>query len=821
MEITSPKTFFGFDAGQDGDMARWDKIVEYFYLLEKQSDRIKVVNMGETTEGNEFLQVIISSEDNINNIEEIKRMSRLISDPRGLDGAEKEELALKGKAVCVQSMSIHSHEIGGTQMSIKLAYDLSSQNTANILNILNEVVLVMVPCFNPDGEIKVTDWYYETKGTNYEGSEALPFIYHKYSGHDNNRDAAACNLVESKYMSKILFHEWKPQCYQDHHHMGSFGARMFVGFNKNPIDTNMSPLLLRETMQYGAHMACMLDKNGCKGIATGAIYSNFKGSNVHCENARLHNIVGFLTENATARLASPVHIYRDMLTGNANDVTEGYLPCIEMPRLWEGGKWGLSDIVKQMYFAALGLLDVMAKNKYDVLMNMMQKSLEQVRRGECDLHKAFAVRKEQYDKSALRDFINILRNQDIEMFETTEDEVVDNELFLKGTVVIPLAQPNYAAVKALLEHGDFPMNKFTAPGGVPVSCDCASENIADYMGIEIKAVKSGFAKNLIKLTATADGTCVKDGGTGYIISSKSNDAYKVVNKLINDGTNVYRYNEDFYTEADGICSAVRGAAVDITAVNCRPDGLNKIAVKKTGVYKTYWHGDVSEGWLRFVCDNYGFSYDDIRDCDILNGKLSEYDIFILPDRNYDGLYYGGPAPSAKMDDDVYDILPPPYKFGLGREGCRKIEEFVKNGGILITLNKAYELAVKELHIPVSNVLEGKDDFKACGSVLNAAVNKNHSITYGMPPETAVVHLDCPAFEIDDSFNHDRYSVILSYPYSNILKSGYLTGEKYIAGKYAIVEVKIGKGSVVLYGMQPHFRSQTHATFKLLFNAFYG
>ena len=141
--------------------------------------------------------------------------------------------------------------------------------------------------------------------------------------------------------------------------------------------------------------------------------------------------------------------------------------------------------------------------------------------------------------------------------------------------------------------------------------------------------------------------------------------------------------------------------------------------------------------------------------------------------------------------------------------------------MLITLNKAYELAVKELHIPVSNVLEGKDDFKACGSVLNAAVNKNHSITYGMPPETAVVHLDCPAFEIDDSFNHDRYSVILSYPYSNILKSGYLTGEKYIAGKYAIVEVKIGKGSVVLYGMQPHFRSQTHATFKLLFNAFYG
>ena len=167
--ITSPKEFFGFDLGADRKLARWDRIVEYYKLLSSQSDRIQVTEMGPSTEGNPFLKVIITSKENFAHLEELRQINQTIADPRGLSQEEILGLVKKGKAVSVQSMSLHATEIGGTQMAPLLAYDLLTGDSPEIMNILQNVVLVMVPCFNPDGQIMVTDWYNSTLGTPYEG----------------------------------------------------------------------------------------------------------------------------------------------------------------------------------------------------------------------------------------------------------------------------------------------------------------------------------------------------------------------------------------------------------------------------------------------------------------------------------------------------------------------------------------------------------------------------------------------------------------------------------------------------------------------------
>jgi hypothetical protein len=239
-QVTSPEKFFGFQLGSDRKIARWDKIVEYFQLLEKEDGgKLKVVNMGPSTMGNPFLLVILSSANNLARLERLRQVNTMLSDPRGLAVEEIKKLVGEGRAVICQSMSLHATEIGGTQMAPELAYDLLSRKDEETQRILDNVVFLMAPSFNPDGQIMVTDWYRKTLGTEYEGTN-LPWLYHKYAGHDNNRDAFQTNLVESQYMAKIMFRDWNPQAYLDHHHMGSYGALVLV---VTPVRKGRCPIL--------------------------------------------------------------------------------------------------------------------------------------------------------------------------------------------------------------------------------------------------------------------------------------------------------------------------------------------------------------------------------------------------------------------------------------------------------------------------------------------------------------------------------------------------------------------------------------------------
>jgi murein tripeptide amidase MpaA len=238
--ITPPEEFFGFQLSSDRKIARWDKIVDYYKILEDQSGNVKVVEMGPSTENNPFLLVVISSPENLANLEHLRQVNMRISDPRGLAEEDVEGLLSEGKAVICQSMSLHATEIGGTQMAPELAYDLITKEDEETKRILDNVVFLMVPCFNPDGQIMVTDWYHETLGTEYEGVNQ-PWLYHKYTGHDNNRDAFQTNMIESQYMAKIMFRDWIPQAYLDHHHTGSYSARFFVPPTASPSTPTATP----------------------------------------------------------------------------------------------------------------------------------------------------------------------------------------------------------------------------------------------------------------------------------------------------------------------------------------------------------------------------------------------------------------------------------------------------------------------------------------------------------------------------------------------------------------------------------------------------
>jgi len=216
-KITSPEEFFGFQMGEDRKLANWHKLVEYYQLIGPESDRMSVVDMGDTEMGNPFLALYISSPENLANLDQIKAYNDKLVDPRGIPSAEIDQAVENGKAIVVQSFGIHSNEVAAPQTAAETVYDMLTRDDEDMMRILNETLSIFIPAFNPDGQLMVVDWYNSNVGTEYETSP-LPWVYHKYIGHDTNRDAFATNMASSRYGAEILFTQWNPQSYMDHHH---------------------------------------------------------------------------------------------------------------------------------------------------------------------------------------------------------------------------------------------------------------------------------------------------------------------------------------------------------------------------------------------------------------------------------------------------------------------------------------------------------------------------------------------------------------------------------------------------------------------------
>ena len=844
--VTSPEEFFGYRLGSDQKIARWDRIVEYFQKLGSESDRIKVIDMGATTDGNPFLLTIISSPSNLADLERYRQINLKIADPRGLDEPQVKALVKEGKAVICQSMSLHASEIGGAQMAPELAYDLLSCDCAETMNILDNVIFLMVPSFNPDGQIMVADWYNKYIGTEYEGA-SMPWLYHKYTGHDNNRDAFAQNIPESQYMGRILFTEWKPQAYQDHHHMGSYGPRLFVSPYSDPIRPNADPLVWRELSWYGAHMAYMLEQEGKTGIVNAAQFGGWGHLGFHWITP-FHNIAGMLTESASAKLATPMYIHPHQLEGASKKTMPKYEAQTNFPHPWPGGWWRLRDIVEQQKIASWALLDIAARYRETVLWNAYVKAKRQTEAGAAGKPFAYVISPVQHDPLTMAKLVDILLKQGIEVKIAKRQFDIAGKTYPVGTYVVFLAQPKMGLIKTLLGRTFYPDSYWTRnPDGSPIMYDMASDTPAEYMGIEVEPVDCCFSGDFALVDCACPAPCqVTEAKAGYVLDGRVNDAFKAVNALLCKGATVWRLDEPvtvgcgllpqgaFFVEAfagiEGVARSLStDAGVNFCGVPIAPLGkMHPVKHLRIGMYQRYWGGNMDEGWTRLLFDRWGFPYRTIMDTDIKEGNLKDkIDVLVLPsDRKelmVDITKIDPKHPEYRMlSRYVGTDFPPEYKSGFGEEGKNKIKEFVEAGGRLVALDHASDFAIDALGLKVRNVVEGLDfrSFWCHGSTLHANVDNTHPLAYGMPEEALVFYLDSPTFEILEAFNADRYRIIVDYPAKNLLQSGWLIGEEKIAGLASMLSVKVGKGEAVLVGFRPQHRAQTHGTFKLLFNCLY-
>jgi hypothetical protein len=834
VEVTSPENFFGYQMGEAKKLARWDELVNYYYKLAQESPRVKTLEMGRSTEDNPLLLVIITSPENHQNLKEIQKVGPTLAYRENLPEEELEELIRRGKAVISMGMSIHASEVGGTQMAPELAYQLASGDDPDTLRILEETVLLLVPCVNPDGNIIVVNWYKEWLGTEYEGC-GLPWLYHKYTGHDNNRDLVLMNIPESRHMAQMLFKDWFPLAYIDYHHYGSFGGRYYIPPFANPTDPNVDPILWAEMQLYGSAMLANLEQQGKTGVEN---YAGFTAefNSAYTRACTWHGITGMLTESASAKLATPKYIHYHQL--NSTRGRPEYRAHVNFPHPWKGGWWTLRDIVEQQKISALAALDMAAKYRELLLRNLRLKA---VRAQAEKTPYALIFHPEQHDPLTAYKLLEALNGTGIKILRAEEDFSAEGIRYKKGTFIVPYTQISRAYLMSTMRRRLYHDNPWArSPEGTPLDLqDIAGYNLTELMGINVKEANNPFKVRSSEVTSLDyPKFTVRKSEQGYIIDCSINDSYKAINSLLKDGYTVNRFIEEviedkfwlppgafWIPEQEGVKDKIQELS-DRFHIPVLPgiEGLEHVELrgKKIAIYQRYWGGNMDEGWTRFLMDEYGFDYTVLKDEEVKDG-LDNYETLLIPsdpnaiitgekleeyfEERYKGRY-------------TLPKYPPDYRSGLGEEGVEKIREFVENGGTLILLNEAVEFAIKSLDIPVNNVLEnkGKEEFFCPGSTLRAEIDLSHPLAYGIADETRLLHWRSPALEIKPVEDNEDYHVIARYHDENILESGWLIGEQHLSRKAAAIEAKMKKGRVVMYGFWTQFRAQTHATFKFLFNA---
>ena len=827
-EIPSPESFFGHQMGADRRLVRWDRLVEYYDSLDVLSDRIEVEHMGPSTLGNPFLSIFVSSPENLAQIDRVQERNAVLQDPRGRSEAEIRDAIVNGKVVFVQSYGLHSTEVAGTQSAAEVMYDFATRDDEVMTQILDNTLSIIIPNFNPDGSHIVTDWYDRWIGTEYEGSSP-PELYHHYIGHDNNRDAFMQNTVESQYGGQILFRDWVPQAFIDHHQMGAYTARIYLPPYAEPIRPEADPLVWREMAWYGAHMAYKMDEAELPGAIGAAIYSGWGHFGFHWITP-FHNIAGMLTESASARLATPLYVHPDQL-GGSRQLPE-YEAQTTFPSPWEGGWWRVRDIVERQVIATFAPLEMAAKNRETVLRNAYNKAIRQIERGREGEIGAYVIPAAQHDPLTMQKMVNKLLAQGITVERATFEFTHEGRVYGPGTYVVSMAQPKRGVIRWLLGRTFYPDNSYTRdPEGRPIRpYDMSTDNMAEFMGIEVHAVRSAIEAALTPAHAGVQpsGTVAR-GAAGYVLDGRLNDAFEAVNRLLAAGAPVRRASADgegfragdFLVPPTADEASIR-SVVEETGVSFQPleaDAAGRsypLAQQRVGMYKRYYGGNMDEGWTRWLLEDFSFPYTSIMDADIVAGDLEQrFDVIILPADSREMMTGEG------RDEDASSTVPPEYRSGFGAAGVAALRTFVESGGTLVTFAQAGDLVLEDFDVPVRDAVAGlsSTEFWAPGSTLRVRVDNGDAFAYGMPEEALATFLaGGQVYETVPDARSADVRRLVTYVDRDVLQSGWLLGEEAIANRAAVVSVGKGSGTILMIGFRPQHRAQTHGTFKLLFNA---
>ena len=846
-QISGPEAFLGHKVGEDYKLARYENIREYFRHVATHSDRVNVREIGLTTEGQHMILAEITDDASPARIERAMASQRKIADPRLIQSkTEQEQLVENAKVVVLVSCNLHSTEIASSQMAMELLHDLATDTSDEVAEILKRTIIVLIPSANPDGLNKVVDWYERSLGKPWEGA-GMPWLYHTYAGHDNNRDWFMLNLQETRLVTEVIYERWLPHVVYDIHQMGNSGARLFVPPFFDPKNPNVHPLNDHMMLIIGGHMSAALTRAGKKGVIHSAMYDNWWQGGFRTTVYR-HNMTGILTEAASVSIASPVFQRKSELHGGRRGMPD-YAIATNFPDPWPGGWWRLRDIVEYEKVACMSLFTLAARYHDLFKSNVIKQAREAMERGTTEPPFAWLVPPDQRDPRTAAEMLAILHKTGIEIHQASTDFTADGVPYPAGTYVLYCGQPFRNHLNDMMERQVYP-NRSSYPGGPPEApYDTAGWTLPLQMGVHTVSVNRPFDCQAAELNAIAlpKGQVVEaEAANTYLVRAGANDNYRLLNRLFKADIPLHVVTSQtarqvrtdtelplgslLITDVNGLREAqpkiLDGISSTLTGLRLRdPEpvrALRSTPLPRLGLYQP-WTASMDEGWTRLVLDNFEFNYASVHNAEIRAGNLADrYDCLILPSISSSSIVAGRGV----------DTTEPQYVGGIGNEGIVALQQFAQQGGTLVCIDSSCNFPISHFNIPVRNIVRGtkREDFFCPGSILRVRVDSRHPVGYGMPEWVSGYFARSQAFEITEKpkkqEDEDPRSPAARFParvvarYSDtvLLESGWIRGGELIADKPAIVEVQYGKGKLILLGFRVQHRGQPHGTFALLFNA---
>lgn len=841
-KITSPTEAFGFEPGTDRKLADWKELTAYFQKMASESDRIRYEEVGKTTEGRPFVAVTISSAENLAKLEHYKEIQRKLADPRLTSADEAKKLIAEGKTVLVVTCNIHSTEIASSQSASEFAYRLATGSSPEIQNILHNVIIVLVPSLNPDGQQLVVDWYKKYLGTPYEGSSPV-VLWHHYTGHDDNRDWSSFTQVETRLAVEKVINPWHPQILYDIHQMGSNGPRIYLPPWVDPIDPNVDPVLVESMNALGVNTALEIGQTGKQGVLVHGVYDFWSPLRDYIS---LHNGLRVLTESASVNIATPINIPFEKL-----DRGIGYdakVAAWNFPDPWKGGWWRLHDIVNYQLDAFFSIANNAATFRERYLTNFYEIGKRAVNRESGPY--AYVVPAEQVDPAAAARLVNTLRIGAVDVDQATADFDAGGKHYAAGSYIIRLAQPYGNFAKTLLEIQHYP-NIPEYPGGpLQRPYDVTAQTLPLLFGVDVDEVNDKFTATTAKVErakAPAGKFEKSSSGSGYLLSDKANSDLYALFALLKDGVAAYRLTNGadagtiYIPQQDGVDTRLAAIAkefpVEIRAASSIPaGGALRVKLPRIALYQS-WIPSMDEGWTRWIFDQNKIPYTRVVDEDIRKGDLNtRFDVIVIPDNAPRAITTGrggfgdesatpasatgqrqnaaGGTRTTPAEDPNRPKTPPEFTGGLGDAGVASLKSFTENGGTIVTLNKASDVYTSDSG-DVSNALTkaNRNNFYIPGSILQVKVDTTNPIAFGSAPTVPIFFEQSPAFHVSGNAHS-----VASYTSDNPLLSGWILGGKYLNGASAIAEEPVGKGRIILFGFRPQYRAQSEVTYKFFFNA---
>jgi hypothetical protein len=447
----------------------------------------------------------------------------------------------------------------------------------------------------------------------------------------------------------------------------------------------------------------------------------------------------------------------------------------------------------------------------------------------------------QHDPGTAVKFVSTLMMNGIEVHRAPDRFTSGSRVVERGDLVIRLDQPSRAFIKTMIEPVVYPDNEWTRRrDGSPLPpYDMASFTLADHMGVESFPLSEAISVKLEKLTAApkATGRIAGTGSAGWLLTPTWNLSFRAVNRVLSKGGSVYRLPNPPAPWAPGTFWIPAGGAIDaaavqalaaefglpFTAVAASPVGaMSRLKPLRVALYRRYAGGNMDEGWTRFLFDQWEFPYTRVDAEEIKRGGLNaNYDVVLIADDTVRAIVGAG-ASEVAASPFAAPALPAEYSKVLGTAGVEALKDFVRAGGSLVLIDHATSLATERFGVPVRNPIAGlsEKEFFAPGSSLRVHVDPTQPLGYGMPNETTVVFFESVAFDINNSNANDRISVVARYHDRDLLRGGWLDGEKHLAGMPALMDIGYGKGRLAMIGFRAQNRAQAYGTFKVLFNALY-